>query len=85
MQKKLFLNKDKDAQATVKQHFYEARAFRLDLVEVLEKELESLYGSLRSESMYDVAGWEAKMADTLGQIKATKRVIDLIKLDKEGK
>lgn len=84
MQKKLLQPFPQQEHNEKKANFYEARSFRKDLEVVLTKELDNLYGSLRVNN-YDKPGWSAEHADYLGQIKATKRVLDMIKLDKDGK
>jgi hypothetical protein len=82
LQKKLLKGLDEQEQQEARIQYKEARLFRKNLQRVLEEEIKSLSNSLKADSVYEKAGWEAIFADRMGQIKATERLLDMIKLEK---
>ena len=78
MKYKLLNGLDSDEQSEFKEDFIKAQRFRKRLVEVLNKEIESLQASMRDEDAFSSPNWAYIQADRVAQTKALKRVTGLL-------
>ncbi len=47
------------------------------IVELLERDIEGVYASMRDEKSYESGAWPYKQAEKIGEIKAIKKLISL--------
>lgn len=61
-----------------RQSFVAAKSVRDRLTEVLNESIDSLHQAQLNDDDYDSPSWATKQADRLGQIKAHKKLLNLL-------
>lgn len=84
MQNKLLRKLEPDQIPEFRSNFIIAQPFRKHLTAVLEAEIEALHGAMRDETHFDSPSWPYVQADRLGQEKALRRVIGMLKNENQS-
>lgn len=78
MKTKLLNNLSNTEKEDLKQNFVYSKIFRDRLKEVLEKDIEALYASMRNEEMFELPNWALVQADRVAQTKVLKKIISYL-------
>lgn len=78
MLQKLTKGLNEDELDSFKYEYDKSIKFRQRLVEVLEKDLESVYTSMRNEENFD-SSWPYKQAELVAQSRVYKKMISMLK------
>lgn len=62
----------------VKREYLSTSHLRKRITDLMEKDIEGVYQSMRDETNYGEASWPFHQAEKIGEIKALKKLISLL-------
>lgn len=77
MKTRILANLEDETRNLVEREYKASPVFRKRLIEVLERDIDTLRTEVESQSMTKEANWEYEVVDKLAQIRATKKIIEL--------
>lgn len=77
MKSRWFSTLGDDERKELEQEFKSCVRMREKAIEILRKDIESLYASMGSEKDYNSPSWPYVQAEKLGEVKALKKLISL--------